>query len=293
MGVSGSERPKTGEDTVHPMQLKLAHSPDSDDAFMFYALAEGKVGSGELEFLHVLEDIETLNRKALDEVYDITAISFHAYPYLSDKYGLLTCGASFGEGYGPLLVAKADLRLEELKGRRVAVPGAMTTACLVLKLAQPELDTVVAPFDRILEKVEKGEVDAGLIIHEGQLTYEKQGFHKLLDLGEWWQQQTGLPLPLGGNAIRRALGPERIREVARLLKASIEYGLEHREETLAYALRFGRGLEPQLADRFVEMYVNHWTLDYGEKGRQAVQKLLDWGAEEGILPSRVKVDFFP
>lgn len=274
------------------MRLKLAHSPDSDDAFMFYALAEGKVPSGDIEFVHVLEDIETLNRKALEEVYDITAISFHAYPYLSDKYGLLTCGASFGEGYGPLLVTKKRLGLEDLKGRRVAIPGAMTTAFLVLKLAQPGLDTVVVPFDRILEKVENGEVDAGLIIHEGQLTYKKQGFHKLLDLGEWWQQQTGLPLPLGGNAIRRSLGPERIREVAGLLKASIEYGLGHREEALAYALRFGRGLETQQADRFVEMYVNHWTLDYGEKGRQAIQKLLDWGAEEGILPTRVKVDYF-
>ncbi len=274
------------------MRLKLAHSPDSDDAFMFYALAERKVPSGDFEFVHVLEDIETLNRKALEEAYDITAISFHAYPYLSDKYGLLTCGASFGEGYGPLLVSKKRLGIEDLKGRRVAIPGAMTTAFLVLKLAQPGLDTVVVPFDRILEKVEKGEVDAGLIIHEGQLTYKKQGFHKLLDLGEWWQQQTGLPLPLGGNAIRRSLGLERIREVAGLLKASIEYGLGHREEALAYALRFGRGLETQQADRFVEMYVNHWTLDYGEKGRQAVQKLLDWGAEEGILPSRVKVDFF-
>ena len=274
------------------MQLKLAHSPDSDDAFMFYALAKGKVPSGDIEFVHVLEDIETLNRKALEEVYDITAISFHAYPYLSDKYGLLTCGASFGEGYGPLLVTKKRLGLEDLKGRRVAIPGAMTTAFLVLKLAQPGLDSVVVPFDRILEEVENGEVDAGLIIHEGQLTYKKQGFHKLLDLGEWWQQQTGLPLPLGGNAIRRSLGPERIREVAGLLKASIEYGLRHREEALAYALRFGRGLETQQADRFVEMYVNHWTLDYGEKGRQAVQRLLDWGAEEGILPTRVKVDFF-
>ena len=274
------------------MQLKLAHSPDSDDAFMFYALAKGKVPSGDIEFVHVLEDIETLNRKALEEVYDITAISFHAYPYLSDKYGLLTCGASFGEGYGPLLVTKKRLGLEDLKGRRVAIPGAMTTAFLVLKLAQPGLDTVVVPFDRILEKVENGEVDAGLIIHEGQLTYKKQGFHKLLDLGEWWQQRTGLPLPLGGNAIRRTLGPERIREVAGLLKASIEYGLGHREEALAYALRFGRGVETQQADRFVEMYVNHWTLDYGEKGRQAVQRLLDWGAEEGILPTRVKVDFF-
>ena len=274
------------------MQLKLAHSPDSDDAFMFYALAEGKIPSGELEFVHVLEDIESLNQKALEGVYDITAISFHAYPYLSDKYGLLTCGASFGEGYGPLLVTKKRLGLEDLKGRRVAVPGTMTTAFLVLKLAQPGFDAVVTPFDRILEKVEKGEVDAGLVIHEGQLTYKKQGFHKLLDLGEWWQQQTGLPLPLGGNAIRRSLGLERIREVAGLLKTSIEYGLEHREEALAYALRFGRGLDTQLADRFVEMYVNHWTLDYGEKGRQAVQKLLDWGAKEEILPFRVGVDFF-
>ena len=275
------------------MKLKLAHSPDSDDAFMFYALAEGKVPTGGFEFINIMEDIETLNRKALEAVNDITAISFHAYPYLSDTYGLLTCGASFGEGYGPLLVAKKHLGLEDLKGGTVAVPGAMTTAFLVLKLARPELDTVVVPFDQILQKVEEGEVDAGLIIHEGQLTYQQQGFNKLLDLGEWWQQKTGLPLPLGGNAIRRSLGTECIREVARLLKTSIEYGLEHREETLAYALKFGRGLETKLADRFVRMYVNHWTLDYGEKGQQAVQRLLDWGAKEGVLPSSVKVDFLP
>lgn len=275
------------------MKLKLAHSPDSDDAFMFYALAEGKVPTGGFEFINIMEDIETLNRKALEAINDITAISFHAYPYLSDTYGLLTCGASFGEGYGPLLVAKKHLGLEDLKGGTVAVPGAMTTAFLVLKLARPELDTVVVPFDQILQKVEEGEVDAGLIIHEGQLTYQQQGFNKLLDLGEWWQQKTGLPLPLGGNAIRRSLGTECIREVARLLKTSIEYGLEHREETLAYALKFGRGLETKLADRFVSMYVNHWTLDYGEKGQQAVQRLLDWGAKEGVLPSGVKVDFLP
>ncbi len=275
------------------MKLKLAHSPDSDDAFMFYALAEGKVPTGGFEFINVMEDIETLNRKALEAVNDITAISFHAYPYLPGTSGLLTCGASFGEGYGPLLVAKKHLGLEDLKRGTVAVPGAMTTAFLVLKLARPELDTVVVPFDQILQKVEEGEVDAGLIIHEGQLTYQQQGFNKLLDLGEWWQQKTGLPLPLGGNAIRRSLGTECIREVARLLKTSIEYGLEHREETLAYALKFGRGLETKLADRFVSMYVNHWTLDYGEKGQQAVQRLLDWGAKEGVLPSGVKVDFLP
>ncbi len=274
------------------MQLKLAHSPDSDDAFMFYALAKGKLPTGDLEFVHVLEDIETLNRKALEGVYDITAISFHAYPYLAEQYGLLTCGASFGEGYGPILVSRKKMTLEEVKGRRVAVPGKMTTAFLTLKLVQPEIDPVFVPFDRVLDTIAKGEAEAGLIIHEGQLTFEKEGFKKIIDLGEWWQQRTGLPLPLGGNAVRRSLGTERIKEIARLLKASIQYGLDHRPETLEYALQYGRGLDPSLADRFVNMYVNHWTLDIGDPGRKSVQDLLDLGAEKGILPMRVRAEFF-
>jgi 1,4-dihydroxy-6-naphthoate synthase len=274
------------------MQLKLAHSPDSDDAFMFYGLAAGKVPTGELEFVHVLEDIETLNRKAFEEVYDVSAISFHAYPYLREKYGLLTCGASFGDGYGPLLVARADMGVEALKGRRVAIPGTLTTAFLVLKLVLPDFEPVAVPFDRVLSEVAQGGVDAGLIIHEGQLTFEQEGLRKVLDLGEWWQQQTELPLPLGGNVVRRSLGEERIRAVARLLRASIQYALEHREAALAHALGYARGMDASLADRFVNMYVNHWTLDFGEKGRRSVQTLLDMGSAKGILPSRVRVDFF-
>ena len=274
------------------MQLKLAHSPDSDDAFMFYGLATGKIPTGELEFVHVLEDIETLNRKAVEEVYDISAVSFHAYPYLHENYGLLTCGAGFGDGYGPLLVARTDMGVEALKGRRVAVPGILTTAFLVLKLVLPDFEPVAVPFDQILPQVAHGRVDAGLIIHEGQLTFEKEGLRKVLDLGEWWHQQTELPLPLGGNVVRRSLGEERIREVARLLRASIQYALEHREEALAHALGYARGMDPSLADRFINMYVNHWTLDFGEKGRRSVQNLLDMGFAKGILPSQVLVDFF-
>lgn len=272
-------------------ELKLAHSPDSDDAFMFYALATNKVRAENLKFTHVLEDIQTLNQKALDEVYDVTAISFHAYAYLAKKYILLASGASFGDRYGPIVVARGPLGAQGLKGKRVAVPGKMTTAYLALLLYQSQIEPVITPFDRILERVASGETDAGVVIHEGQLTYAAQGLTKVVDLGEWWYSETELPLPLGGNAIRRSLGAETIARASRALKESIRYGLDHREEALSYALQFSRGLDAPTADRFVAMYVNDWTLDYGERGRRAVQLLLDRGASSGVLPRAVTAEF--
>lgn len=277
---------------ARPLKLQLAHSPDSDDAFMFYALATKKIRTGNLQFAHTLEDIETLNQKAAEGVYDVTAISFHAYAFLADRYLLLPSGASFGDRYGPVVVARSNAAgTESLKGKRVAVPGTMTTAHLVLRLYEPEIEPVVTPFERIMERVAKGEADAGVIIHEGQLTYARDGLRKIVDLGEWWHQETGLPLPLGGNAVRRALDRETLRHVARLLKESIEYALAHREEALAYAVQFGRGMDASTADRFVSMYVNEWTLDYGERGRLAVQTLFDRGYEKGLLPRKVKAQF--
>jgi len=273
------------------IELKLAHSPDSDDAFMFYALATNKVRGDSLRFVHVLEDIQSLNEKACEEVYDITAVSFHAYAYLADKYILLSSGASFGDGYGPIVVGHGSLGLQGLRGKRVAVPGKMTTAYLALLLYAPEIDAVVVPFDQIIERVASGEADAGVVIHEGQLTYGLEGLSKLVDLGEWWQEETGLPLPLGGNVVRRTLGPDVISEAARLLQESIQYGLDHREEALVYAMQFSRGLDAATADRFIAMYVNDWTLDYGELGRRAVQLLLDRGFEAGLLPARVQAEF--
>jgi 1,4-dihydroxy-6-naphthoate synthase len=273
------------------VELTLAHSPDSDDAFMFYALATKKLGVRDVSFTHRLEDIETLNRKALDGVYDVTAISFHAYPYLEDKYVLLPSGASFGERYGPVVVSQACWNSSSLKGKRVAVPGKMTTAYLALQLYEPEVDAVVTPFDHILEVVARGAVDAGVVIHEGQLTYSGSGLRKVLDLGEWWYQQTDLPLPLGGNAIRRSLDNYTQRTVAGLLKKSIQYSLQHREEALLYAQQFSRGLDTTTADRFVSMYVNDWTLDYGQRGRRAVQELLDRGYQKGILPKAVTAEY--
>jgi 1,4-dihydroxy-6-naphthoate synthase len=268
--------------------LKLAHSPDSDDAFMFYALATNKIRGEGLRFNHVLEDIQTLNEKALRGVYDITAISFHAYAYLADSYVLLPSGASFGEGYGPIVVGHGP---ETFRGKRVAVPGKMTTAYLALMLYERDIEPVVVPFDEIIPTVVTGAADAGVVIHEGQLTYSLEGLTKVVDLGEWWQGETGLPLPLGGNAIRRDLGRKVIRESARLLRESIEYALDHREEALLYAMQFSRGLDSSTADRFIAMYVNDWTLDYGERGRQAVQLLLDRGFEAGVLPKRVEAEF--
>ena len=273
------------------IDLRLAHSPDSDDAFMFYALATRKIPTGNLAFAHVLEDIETLNRKAHEEVYDITAVSFHAYAELANRYILMSSGASFGDGYGPIIVARASMQGESLKGKRVAVPGKKTTAYLALMLYERDIETVETRFDEILETVVKGEADAGVVIHEGQLTYGSYGLAKMVDLGVWWKNETGLPLPLGGNVIRRALAPETIRRADEILRASITYGLDHREEALEYALHFARGLEPATAEHFVSMYVNEWTLDYGQKGRQAVQTLLDRGFQAGIIPQSVQAEF--
>jgi 1,4-dihydroxy-6-naphthoate synthase len=273
------------------VELTLAHSPDSDDAFMFYALATRKIGATDLSFTHRLEDIESLNRKALEGIYDITAISFHAYPYLEDKYVLLPSGASFGDRYGPVVVSRARLGSRDLKGKRVAVPGKMTTAYLALQLYEPGVEVVVTPFNQILDTVAKGEADAGVVIHEGQLTYAEAGLRKVLDLGEWWFQETKLPLPLGGNAIRRTLDSHTQHAVAALLKESIQFSLHHREEALSYAQQFSRGLDTTTADRFVAMYVNDWTLDYGQRGRLAVQELLDRGFQRGLLPKAVRAEY--
>jgi 1,4-dihydroxy-6-naphthoate synthase len=272
-------------------EITVAHSPDSDDAFMFYALATNKVRVPGLKFSHTLTDIETLNRKAMEGFYDVSAISFHAYPYVQDKYALMPCGGSVGEQYGPMVISPRMVGLEELKTMKIAVPGTMTTAYLALKLFAPKIETAVVPFDRIIPEVLAGKHEAGLIIHEGQLTYERSGLKRILDLGKWWHEQTGLPLPLGGNAIRRELGPELIAQVTRALRDSIQYALDHREPALAYAMQFARDLDPQMADRFVGMYVNNRTLDYGEDGKRAVVKLLDMGYAAGIIPHKPAVEF--
>jgi 1,4-dihydroxy-6-naphthoate synthase len=273
------------------MDIRIAHSPDSDDAFMFYALAKNKLPTGKFHFSHTLQDIESLNRKALKGEYEITAISFHAYAYIADKYILLPSGASMGDRYGPMVVAREAWRQEELKGKRIAIPGTMTTAYLALKLLESEFEPVVIPFDKIMEAVLRRDVDAGLLIHEGQLTYAGYHLHKIVDLGEWWNHITGLPLPLGGNVVRRDLGTEDIREVSRLLKESIQYALAHREEALKYALKYARDLDRDTADRFVGMYVNERTLDYGAEGRRAVQLLLDRAFEARLTPSHVVAEF--
>jgi 1,4-dihydroxy-6-naphthoate synthase len=272
-------------------EISVAHSPDSDDAFMFYALATNKVRVPGLKFSHTLTDIETLNRKAMEGFYDVSAISFHAYPYVQDKYALMPCGGSVGEQYGPMVISPRMVGLEELKSMKIAVPGTMTTAYLALKLFAPKIETAVVPFDRIIPEVLAGKYEAGLIIHEGQLTYERSGLKRILDLGRWWHEQTGLPLPLGGNAIRRELGPELIAQVTKALRDSIQYALDHREPALAYAMQFARDLDPQMADRFVGMYVNNRTLDYGEDGKQAVTKLLEMGYKAGIIPHKPAVEF--
>ena len=273
------------------MDIRIAHSPDSDDAFMFYALAKDKLKTGKFHFTHTLQDIETLNRKALNGEYEITAISFHAYVYIADKYILLPSGASMGDRYGPMIVARDAWSPEELRGKKIAIPGTMTTAYLTLKLFQPDFESVVVPFDRIMAAVQSGSVDAGLIIHEGQLTYAAQQLHKIVDLGEWWYQSTGLPLPLGGNVIRKDLGKEDIKEIARLLKESIQYALDHREEALNYAMQFARDLDAKTADRFVGMYVNERTLDYGDEGRRAVQLLFNRAYEAKVIPKQIYAEF--
>lgn len=271
--------------------IRVAHSPDSDDAFMFYALSQGKVDTGNLRFVHELSDIESLNRRALTGELEVSAVSIHAYAYIAERYALLSSGSSMGDKYGPRLVSRETLGRGDLKGKKVAVPGEWTTAFLALKLYEPEVEHVVVPFDEIMDHVGRGEADVGLLIHEGQLTHQSEGFHLIEDLGEWWYGETSLPLPLGGNVVRRDLGEETVREVARLIKASIRYALEHREEALAYALGYARDLPPELADRFVSMYVNEWTVDYGETGREAVRALLLRGYEAGIIPHKVEVEF--
>lgn len=272
-------------------QIVCAHSPDSDDAFMFYALATRKIRSNLVQFHHVLEDIESLNRKALEGAYDLTAISFHAYPYVSEYYVLLASGSSVGDGYGPVVIAASPMEPGELKGKRIGVPGRMTTAYLALRLREPDFEAVVLPFDRIPDLVRERAVDAGLVIHEAQLTYAKGGFHQVLDLGRWWKEQYGLPLPLGANGLRRSLPPEVRQECARLMRASILYAFEHQEEALNYAMQFARDMEPALAEKFVGMYVNHYTLDCGELVPAAARKLLDLGYEAGLIPRRVSIEF--
>jgi 1,4-dihydroxy-6-naphthoate synthase len=272
-------------------EIAVAHSPDSDDAFMFYGLATGKVRTRGLRFSHTLCDIETLNQKAREGVYDVTAISFHAYPYIQDNYALMTCGGSVGEGYGPMIVSTRSFTQNEIKKKRIAVPGTLTTAYLALQLFAPGVEVEVVPFDMIIPQVLEGKHEAGLIIHEGQLTYDKSGLHRIVDLGKWWQKVTGLPLPLGGNAIRRALGAELMASVSAALRESIQYGLDHREEALAYAMQFARDLDTEQADKFVGMYVNERTLDYGPDGREAVRRLLDMGHKAGIIGPEARVDW--
>lgn len=276
--------PKTAE-------LRLAHSPDSDDAFMFYALATGKVRLPGVKFTHVLSDIETLNKAAREETYDITAISFYGYAFVADKYVLLDCGASFGEGYGPIVVSARPINKNDLAGRKIAIPGTLTTSYLALKLFEPNVDVVTMPFDKVLDAVQAKEVEAGLLIHEGQLLFSQIGLHRVVDLGQWWQETTKLPLPLGANAIRRSLGAEVGVQVARVIRDSVSYALDHREPALNYALQFARDMDPSLADKFIGMYVNRWTLDYGEEGRRAVRELLARGADVGLVPSSFKVEF--
>ncbi|MBN1492208.1 MAG: ABC transporter substrate-binding protein [Phycisphaerae bacterium] len=273
--------------------LLLGHSPDPDDAFMFYALAQDRIPSGRWRFEHILQDIQTLNERALRGELHITAISIHAYPYVADKYALLACGSSMGDGYGPLVVAREPMAIEALRGKRIAVPGEMTTAFLALNLllGKDAFEYDVVMFDRILDAVADGGFDAGLIIHEGQLTYGNQQLHAVVDLGVWWKEQTGLPLPLGGNVIRRDLGPEAMADIATILRASIQYGLDHRTEAVRHALRYARDMNQTLADRFVGMYVNDWTLDYGEVGRQAVCELLGRARNAGLVPGFAPITF--
>ncbi len=272
--------------------ITVGHSPDPDDAFMFYALAHDKLDTGDLTFRHELQDIETLNRRALRGELEVTAVSIHAYASLFNKYALLPSGCSMGDRYGPMVVARKPLRVDDLRSVRIAVPGTMTTAFLALRLLLSEgFDFEVVPFDQILPAVAAGRFDAGLIIHEGQLTFRNQGLHLVVDLGVWWQDKTGLPLPLGGNVVRRDLGPKVMRQISKLLKESIRYALSHRDAALDYALRYARDMDKGLADRFVGMYVNDWTLDYGPRGREAVRRLLDEGHKAGVIPAPVAVEF--
>jgi 1,4-dihydroxy-6-naphthoate synthase len=273
------------------VEIVSAHSPDSDDAFMFYGLATRKVRSAKVSFKHVLEDIETLNRKAMNGQYDLTAISYHAYPAVADKYVLMASGSSIGDGYGPMVIALRPMEPEELKGKRIAVPGTLTTAYLAARLFQPDFEAVVTPFDKITAAVRERAVDAGIIIHEAQLTFDREGFHRIADLGRWFKSSYGLPLPLGANALLRSLDPEIKSECCRLMRESIQYALDNRDEALEYALQFARDMDPALAEKFVGMYVNHYTLDAGDVVPRAAQKLFDMGYEAGLIPNRVEVEF--
>ena len=272
-------------------EIKLAHSPDSDDAFMFYGLATQKVRTPGMKFSHVLADIETLNKAAQQEIYDVTAFSFGAYPFLRDKYVLLDCGASFGEGYGPIVVSQHPMKREDLPKLRIAVPGLQTSAFLALRLYEPRVEPVVIPFDQILDAVKNSVVDAGLLIHEGQLYFPQMGLHKVVDLGQWWIEQTGLPLPLGGNAVRRALGRTVGLQVGRAIRESVAYAMDHREAAVNYAMQFARDMETDMADKFIGMYVNNWTLGYGERGRQAVHEFLKRGVSAGLIPGPADAEF--
>lgn len=274
-----------------PAEIVCAHSPDSDDAYMFYGMATRKVRSNLVNFRHVLEDIQSLNRKAHDGVYELTAISYHAYPYVADKYELMASGSSIGDGYGPMIVTQRAMAPEELKGKKIAIPGRLTTAYLALRLMQPDFEAVEIPFDQILDAVKNGIAEAGLVIHEAQLTHNRAGFHTVADLGKWFRKEYDLPLPLGANAILRALPPDVKSECCRMMKESIQYALDHREEALNYAMQFARDMEPALAEKFVGMYVNHYTVDCGEIIPRAAQKLLDLGFEAGLIPRRVEVAF--
>jgi 1,4-dihydroxy-6-naphthoate synthase len=281
---------KAGEST-EPRVITVAHSPDSDDAFMFYGLATNKLETDGLKFEHTLKDIQTLNEDAKHGVFDVTAISFHAYAYVADKYALLPHGASIGDKYGPILVAREPRDPEEISKMNIAIPGELTSAFLALRIYNPDFKYTVVPFDQIMEAVHKGEVDAGLLIHEGQLFYKQMGLDKVLDLGEWWHERTGLPLPMGGNVIKRDLGAKLMKQVSKHLHRSIVFSMENREDALAYAMQFARDMQPELADRFVAMWVNDLTLDYGERGKEAVRRLLTEGYEKGIIPNKVDVEF--
>lgn len=272
--------------------INIAHSPDSDDAFMFYALAKEKIDTGPYQFTHTLSDIETLNQKALDGVYEVSAISFHAYPQVASRYALLSSGSSMGDGYGPMVVSRSQEGPQVLGKKKVAIPGKLTTAYLALQLYEPRVQVEVMPFDQILPAVAQGKIDLGLIIHEGQLTYGGEGVHCVLDLGVWWQKHTeGLPLPLGGNVIRKDLGEKACQEISRIIREGIQYSLDHRAEALDYALSFARGMDPKLADRFVGMYVNELTVDYGQRGRKALHRLFDEAVERGLLPEKPDLTF--
>src|SRR5690242_13500234 len=277
--------------SVTPLEIVSAHSPDSDDAFMFYGLATKKVRSPRVTFRHVLEDIETLNRKAMEGMYELSAISYHAYPYVADTYALMASGSSIGDGYGPRIISTPPMDPEELKGKRIAIPGTLTSAYLACKLFQPDFEPVVTRFDRITDAVRERTVDAGLIIHEAQLTFDREGFHRIVDLGRWFKTLYGLPLPLGGNVLLRSLDADVQSECCRLMRESIQYSLDNHDEALQYALQFARDMEPRLAEKFVGMYVNHYTLDAGDVIPKAAQKLLDMGFEAGIIPHKVTVEF--